>query len=186
MNYKYLKIKNPNTSRFVNINSKLGKNILQKYLRWISGGSSPNQMENITHEFESMEIETGLNDNEFNFDGLSEIDKEIWLQNCTNYCNLKDINWEEEIGMPLSELQENQTVLDYLQEDMPHIVCSKELCGVGKIPVKIIKNVWRDYVLSLDKDRLLNMTKIIEIEPHKIDFIINDIMGYYKNIYLKE
>ena len=166
----YLKIKNPNTGRFVNTNSKLGKNILKKYLLMLGGS---NQESNT------------INHNEFNFDGLSETDKEIWLENCTNYSNLKDINWEEEIGMPLSELQENQIVLDYLQEDMPHIVCSKELCGIGKIPVKIIKNVWREYVLSLDKDKLLNMTKIIEYEPDKINLIINDIIGYYKNIYIK-
>ena len=48
-------------------------------------------MENITEELESMEI--GVNDNEFNFDGLSEVDKEIWLQNCSNYCTPPRLNF---------------------------------------------------------------------------------------------
>lgn len=40
----YNKIKNPISGRFISINSKLGKNIIKKYLSIISGGSSPEEV----------------------------------------------------------------------------------------------------------------------------------------------
>lgn len=182
MNYKYLKIKNPNTGRFVNINSKLGKNILQKYLRIFSidmplYGGTTRSAQNITQA-----------SNEFNFDGLTETDKETWLKNCESFIDLTPEQWHESIGNPLSSLQENEAVLEFLSPDMPQIVCNKKLCGIheGNIPIKIIRDVWSEYVLSLTKNELSNMTKIIEElvqYPAKIEEITDDILSFYKNSY---